>query len=332
MLASLKGAELDNLFADPGFWPAVHQQPPEGGWRTWLMLGGRGSGKTFAGARWLNEQARKSGSLALVGPSLHDVREVMIEGPSGVRAITGPDVRPRYEPSRRRLLWDSGAIGHVLSAEDPESLRGPQFHAAWADEFCVWPHPAETLALLRMGLRMGDDPRLVVTTTPKPIAALRALKAEPSTVCGLSAPSSCNAENLAPGFLENLLEIYGGTRLAAQELEGLLVEDGEAALWRAAELAACRGARLERIVVAVDPPAGSAKPGGAACGVVVAGRAGNRAYVLADRSLGGRSPMGWAERAVAAAREFAAHAIVAEANQGGEMVRAVLAGANPPCP
>jgi phage terminase large subunit-like protein len=223
-------------------------------------------------------------------------------------------------------------VGHALSAEDPESLRGPQFHAAWADEFCVWRKPGETLALLRMGLRLGDDPRLVVTTTPKPIAALRRLKAEASCACPVSAPTRWNADRLAPGFLEGLTELYGGTRLAAQELEGLLVEADGAALWRAADLLGCRGARpaaLERTVVAVDPPAGTSEEGreGSACGIVAAGRLEGRAYVLADRSAAGLSPLGWARRAAEAAEAFGAAQIVAEANQGGDMVRAVLASA-----
>jgi len=301
------------------------QAEPKSDWRTWLLLGGRGAGKTWVGAGWLLARAWRGQRLALVGPSLHDVREVMIEGPSGLRARSPRSLRMRYEASRRRVVWNNGAEAHVFSAEDVDSLRGPQFEAAWADEFCAWPRPAETLAMLRFGLRLGAAPRLVVTTTPRPILALRQLMAEAATVRS-KISTRTNAHNLSPAFIEDLNAVYGGTRLAAQELEGLVVE-GEGALWRAEDLLRCRGARppvLDRVVVAIDPPAGS---NGDACGIVVAGRLGDQAFVLADRSERGLSPLGWASRAVAAAREFDARAIVAEANQGGEMVRSTLATA-----
>ncbi len=305
------------------------QRPPQGAWRTWVFLGGRGAGKTRAGAEWLaGEAARRPGRYALVGPTLHDVREVMIEGPSGLRSLIGRP-RPVYEPSRRRLLMGD-SVAFAFSAEDPESLRGPQFMGAWADEFCVWPRGEETLALLRMGLRLGDDPRLVVTTTPKPIPALRRLLDEPGCV-RTDAASAVNAPNLSPAFLEGLRALYGGTRLEAQELEGRLVE-AEGALWRAEDLARCRGQApgpMERTVVAVDPPAGDH---GDACGIVAAGRIGEVAYVLADRTSGALTPAGWGARVAETARMFTAQAVVAEANQGGEMVRHVLETAKCPCP
>jgi phage terminase large subunit-like protein len=253
----------------------------------------------------------------------------MIEGPSGIKSLYATGERPRWEASRRRLVFKSGAVAQAFSAEDPDSLRGPQFHAAWADEFCAWPKPAETLAMLRFGLRLGQDPRLVVTTTPRPIRALRNLIAEPGTV-DTRAPTSANVEHLAPAFLSTLQNLYGGTRLAAQELDGLIVE-GEGGLFRAEDLARCRGAppaAFDRVVVAVDPPATA---GGDACGIVVVGRFEGRAFVLADRTARGLSPNGWARRAVDAAVRWSAEALVAEANQGGDMVRAVLAQAGPPC-
>ena len=309
----------------------THQQAPDDqAWTTWLLLGGRGAGKTFAGARWLVHQALEAPHLAVVGATLHDVREVMIEGPSGLRRLSGPRFRPRWESSRRRLVWPNGAAAQAFSAEEPDRLRGPQFHAAWADEFCAWSRPEETLAMLRFGLRLGDDPRLVVTTTPRPSRALKRLMAEPGVLHDRAA-TAANADHLAPAFLATLRDLYGGTRLAAQELDGLIV-DGEGALFRAEDLARCRGApppRFERVVVAVDPPATA---GGDACGIVVCGRLGERAFVLADRTASGLSPNGWARRAVKAAIDFSADALVAEANQGGDMVRAVLAQADPPCP
>jgi phage terminase large subunit-like protein len=305
------------------------QLPPEGAWATWLFQGGRGAGKTRAGAEWLAARAASApGLFALVGPTQHDVREVMVDGVSGLRNLPGRE-RPQYERSRRRLLWANGSVAYAFSAEEPERLRGPQFEAAWADEFCIWPRPSETLAILRMGLRLGVAPQLVVTTTPKPIPALRALRAEASCVV-TQAATVVNAGHLSPSFLDGLHALYGGTRLAAQELDGLLLE-GDGALWKLADLERARGGvapKCERVVVGVDPPAGS---GGSACGIVVAGRVGERFFVLADRSALGLSPLGWANVVSAAAKEFGASEIVAEANQGGDMVRAVLAQAGAPC-
>jgi phage terminase large subunit-like protein len=253
----------------------------------------------------------------------------MIEGVSGVRNLPGRE-RPIYEHVRKRLSWKNGATAFAFSAEEPERLRGPQFEAAWADEFCIWPKPAVTLANLRLALRRGTAPQLVVTTTPKPIPSLRALRAEPGCVT-THAATLVNAAHLAPTFLSGLQTLYGGTRLAAQELEGLLIE-GDGALFRAEDIARARGprpAQLERIVVGVDPPAGV---GGSACGIVVAGRAGGRFYVLADCSAAGLSPLGWASRVAEAAKTHAAGAIIAEANQGGDMVRTTLAHAGAPAP
>lgn len=268
--------------------------------------------------------------IALIAPTLHDVREVMIDGPSGLRTISPEGFKPEWQASRRRLVWPTGAEAFAFSAEDPESLRGPQFHFAWADEFCAWPKASETLAMLRFGLRLGSDPRLIVTTTPKPTRALKTLIAEPGVV-RTDAPTSLNEKNLAPAFLKSLTALYGGTRLAAQELEGLIVEDLDAALWRAEELAKCRGARpprFDKVVVAVDPPASDR---GDACGIVVAGRLGRHGYVLADRTVKRPSPDAWAQRVIAAAEEFEADAIVAESNQGGDMVRSTLATREAPC-
>ncbi len=308
------------------------QQPPEGSWSTWLFLGGRGAGKTLAGATWLADAAERNPRLALVGVTLHDVREVMIGGPSGLLTLPrwAGGERPVYEPSRRRLVFPNGAHAHAFSAEDPDSLRGPQFGAAWADEFCAWSRPDETLAMLRLGLRLGDDPRLVVTTTPRPLAALRGLRDEAGCVV-THAPTRENLVHLAPGFLKGLTALYGGTRREAQELEGLMIE-AEGGLFRAADLARARmeakdaPTRFDRVVVAIDP---TTTPGGDACGIVVAARSGDRAFVLADRSMAGLTPDGWARRAIRASDEFAAACIVAEVNQGGDMVGCTLRTARP---
>ncbi|WP_269713909.1 DNA-packaging protein [Caulobacter sp. NIBR2454] len=298
------------------------QLEPTDAYRTWLFLGGRGAGKTRAGAEWALSKVTAGARLALVGPTLHDVREVMIEGPSGLMTISG-ERGVRWEASRRRLVWNGGGVAYAFSAEDPDSLRGPQFTHAWADEFCAWKKPDETLAMLRFGLRLGTAPQLMISTTPRPIPALKRLMAEPGAVTS-RAPTTINADNLSPDFVADLTALYGGTRLAAQELDGLIVEDLEGALWRTEDLARARGlapARFERVVVGLDPPVTAT---GDACGIVVCGLSEGRGFVLADRSVRGLSPLGWAARAAGAAREFDADLIVAEANQGGEMVRSTL--------
>ena len=333
-LAALTPRERQLFAADWSLAAHRGQTAPEGDWRTWLVLGGRGGGKTRAGAEWTADRARETGRIALVGQSLHDVREVMIEGPSGLRALPRYAIggRPRWEASRRRLAWPNGAVGMVFSAEDPESLRGPQFGAAWADEWCAWRRPEATLALLRMGLRLGARPRLVLTTTPKPTAALRRLLKEPG-LARTDLPTAANAGNLAPAFLEGLEELYGGTRLAAQELEGKVVE-GDGALFTLEMMRAARSPSppppaFDRVVVAVDPPCSAQ---GDACGIVVVGRARGTAWALADRTVRGRSPQGWAGVVARAAEEFGAARVAAEANQGGEMVEAVLKAAGVACP
>jgi len=331
MLKQLNGREL-RLKRNHARLLEHQHKPRDLDLRTWLLLGGRGSGKTFAGSVWIDKLARKTPgiTLALVGPALHDVREVMVEGASGIKALAEPGDRPRWEAGRRRLVWGNQSAAYAFSAEDPDSLRGPQFHAAWADEFCAWRRPEMVLSNLRFGLRLGGSPLLAVTTTPRPIPALRRLMAEAGTVTERAA-TALNAQNLSPGFLAHLNDIYGGTRLAAQELEGVVVE-GEGALFRIADLKRARGARpveMDRIVVAVDPPATAT---GDACGIVVVGRKGRQAFVLADRTVRGLSPGGWAGAVCQAAREFGAHEVVAEGNQGGDMVRAVLGANDCPAP
>lgn len=304
------------------FWARDEQWPPPGDWRIWLFLGGRGSGKTRAGAEWIAEGVRKKRMrrVALIGATHADARSVMIEGPSGLLACADG---ARYEPANARVLWGGGAIAHVLSAEEPDSIRGYQFDAAWCDEFAKWKDPQTALEMALMALRLGDRPRMLVTTTPRNIPALKALMAAPDTKTTTST-TAANAFNLAPGFYESMVARFGGTRLGRQELDAELIEDNDKALWRRDWIEAARvsGApALERIVVAVDPPATAH---GDECGIVVAGRADDRAYILADRSEAGLTPAGWARRVMDAYEEFEADRIVAEANQGGDMVRAVL--------
>lgn len=317
------------------------QLPPPGDWRIWLILGGRGSGKTRAGAEWVNGMAlglppftkKPCGHIALVGETLADAREVMVDGPSGILSVSRIS-RPRYEATRRRLLWDNGAVASLYSSEDPDSLRGPQFDAAWCDELAKWKHPQETWDMLQFGLRLGERPRQVVTTTPRSVPLLKALLAD-RLLAMTHMRTAENAANLAAGFLESINRRYAGTRLGRQELDGELIEERSGALWSRELIESCFEAQapeLERIVVAVDPPA-SANRAFDACGIVVAGRDANGfAHVLADASMEQAKPHQWARRAIALYNTYRADAIIAEVNQGGEMVAAVLAAEDPSVP
>ena len=343
LIAGLDRASLDMLAHDWTLWARDDQLPPEGGWTLWLVLGGRGAGKTRAGAEWVRAMATgrapfaaaPAGRIALVGETLADVREVMIEGVSGLIAIHPKGERPEWQPSRRRLTWPNGAVAQVFSAEDPEGLRGPQFDAAWADEIAKWRHAEATWDMLQFGLRLGQRPRQVATTTPRPIPLLKRLMAEPRTVV-THAPTARNAANLAPGFLETIVGRYAGTRLGRQELDGELIEDRPDALWRRGAIEALRVEEvpaLGRVVVAVDPPASSGADADA-CGLVVAGLglSDGVGYVLKDASERGLRPAEWAARAVALHRRFEADGLIAEVNQGGEMVAAVLREVDPGVP
>jgi phage terminase large subunit-like protein len=325
----------------------AHQEHSDAGnaggpWTTWLMLGGRGAGKTRAGAEWVRAQVfglrpyaeRPHGAIALVGETDHDAREVMVEGSSGLLSVSPRSQRPAWISSRRRLEWPNGAIAQAFSAEDPESLRGPQFDAAWCDELGKWRHAETAFDMLQFGLRLGQRPRQLVTTTPRPIPLIKRLIADPRTLV-TRAPTQANKAFLAPSFLDAVVGRYAGTRLGRQELDCEIIEDRPDALWSRALIEGCRvtaAPELARIVVAVDPP-GSSRRGADACGIVAAGRAeSGNIYVLEDASAAGLTPSGWASKAVALFRRLQADTIVAEVNMGGEMVRAVLREVDPSVP
>ncbi|WP_292293714.1 terminase family protein [Marivita sp.] len=329
------------------FWAHPHQLPPEGDWRSWVILGGRGAGKTRAGAEWVRSMVEGSRPLdtgsarrvALVGETLDQVREVMIFGDSGIMACSPPDRRPEWLATRRMLRWPNGAEAVACSAHDPESLRGPQFDAAWVDELAKWKRAQEAWDMLQFTLRLGTYPRVCVTTTPRNVAVLKDLLAAPSTVV-TRAPTEANRAYLASSFLDEVRARYAGTRLGRQELDGDLLDQAEGALW---SMEALEGARcsevpaFDRIVVAVDPTASSGK-GSDACGIVVAGVVTDgppqdwRAVVLEDCTVQGVSPLVWARRAITAMERWGAHALVAEVNQGGDMVEAVLRQVDPMVP
>ena len=310
-------------------WGRPEQQPPPGEWRTWLILAGRGWGKSRTGAEWVRAMATRGRArrIALVARTAADVRDVLIEGESGLLAIHRADERPVWEPSRRRLTWPNGAIATTYSADEPDQLRGPQSDCAWVDEICAWRYP-DAWDQLQLGLRLGDDPRVVATTTPRPTALVRSLVASPSTVVTRGRTAD-NARNLAPGVVEALSARYAGTRLGRQELDGEILDDTPGALWTRAIIdsgQARNSPELRRVVVALDPSV-AADGGGDECGIVVAGvDFEGRAWVLRDGS-GNLSPSDWSRRAVALAEEHGADCIVAEANQGGALVEQTLRAA-----
>lgn len=346
LLAGFSAREIALLLADWEFCAREDQWPPllahDGRpWRVWMILGGRGAGKTRAGAEWvkgiaqgrLQFSARPLSPIALVGETAADVRDVMIEGVSGILAAHARSERPRWESSRRRLTWDNGVIAQAFSAEDPESLRGPQFSAAWCDELAKWRYAEETWDMLQFGLRLGDWPRQLVTTTPRPLPLIKRLLTE-NGVAVTRAKTRANAANLAPSFLETVIAQYAGTRLGRQELDGEIVEQRADALWTRDMLEHARisaAPPLERIVVAIDPPASSGKRADR-CGIIAAGIAQNIVHVLEDVTLEAARPAQWARVAIALYHKLAADALVAEVNQGGEMVRAVIHEADPSVP
>jgi phage terminase large subunit-like protein len=310
------------------------QLPPEGDWRVWLLLAGRGFGKTRTGAELVRSRIaeHRARHVALVAPTAADVRDVMIEGESGLLAMSPPWNRPLYEPSKRRLSWRNGATATTYSADEPERLRGPQHDFAWCDELAAWRYP-ETWDMLMFGLRVGDDPRVIVTTTPRPSKLIKTLVTDPKVIVTRGSTYE-NRDHLAAAFFDQIVRRYEGTRLGRQELEAEILEDVPGALWSRAAIEAARVAQvptLTRIVVAIDPAAGSSEQSDET-GIVVAGKdAAGHGYVLADVS-GRYTPTEWAKAAIAGYRAHTADRVVAEVNNGGDMVEATLRMVDPSIP
>lgn len=329
------------------FWAMDHQLPPDGDWRTWVILGGRGAGKTRAGAEWVRSMVEGSRPhdrgaarrVGLIGETMEQVREVMIFGESGILACSPPDRKPKWIAGRQMLVWPNGAQASVYSAYDPERLRGPQFDAVWADEMAKWPKAQTAWDMMQFGLRLGKNPRACVTTTPRNVGILKSVLGRSSTV-STHAATDVNRANLAASFMAEVRERYAGTRLGRQELEGVLLADIEGALWTSAMLqrAVVKAVPpLDRIVVAVDPPAG-ARASSDACGIVVAGITSQgpvadwKVFVLEDASIQGASPNDWAAAAIAAMERHGADRLVAEVNQGGAMVETIVRSIDPAVP
>ena len=352
-LAALKRPALERVLralqppalraiAEAWFWKGWQGQiEPEGDWKVWLLMAGRGFGKTRAGAEWVLARVRAAAGtlagngplrIALVGGNLREVESVMVRGPSGIIACAGTGERPEWQAGRRTLLFPCGAEATAFSAERPESLRGPEHHFAWCDELAKWSKADSTWDNLMFGLRAGAAPRALVTTTPRPVPLLRRIKA----IEGLATTHGRMADNVSldPATIAARIAAYGGTRLGRQELDGELIEDLAGSLWPRERIEQARGEppareQLVRVVVGVDPPASAE----GACGISVCGTAEDkRLWVLADASEQGLSPEGWAQAAARAYETWQADRVVAEANNGGAMVASVLRGAAPHLP
>lgn len=329
--------QLRQLPYEWGFWARPDQLVPPGDWYTWLIIAGRGYGKTRTGAETIRawQETGKYSRFALIGRTPADVRDTMIEGESGILAISPPTNYPKFEPSKRRLTWPNGAIATTYTSQEPDVLRGPQHDAAWGDEVATWRY-METYDNLQMGLRLGSSPRQIFTTTPRPVALIRQLvkraadeKAHEATAANpkvvvTRGSSYANRSNLTPQFFEEVIAPYEGTERGRQEVYGELLEEAEGALWTRSAIDDTRvtamPGTMRRIVVAIDPAGG----GGDEIGIVVAGLGGDKEwYVLEDASLRGR-PEAWAARAVEMYRKHNADLIVAEKNYGGDMVESTI--------
>lgn len=310
-------------------WARPAQLPPPGDWTTWLLLGGRGSGKTRAGAEWVRGLAAAGVSpIALVGETMTEAIAIMVKGESGLMRVTPMEERPRLIGTT--LLWANGVEASVMSASDPERFRGPQFAAAWCDEIGKWSNAEAAWDMLQFGLRLGERPRQLATTTPRPTGLIKRLLADPGTVTARMTTAE-NKAHLAGAFLTAVVARYRNTVLGRQELEGELIDDLPDALWQRSMFRPPGEAPLGRIVVAVDPPV-TGGPKSDACGIVVVGRTDNEAVVLDDRTLKPAPPLSWAKRAVRAFHAHGADLIVAEVNQGGDLVKSVIGQIDPDVP
>lgn len=336
-LNALTDDEAMALHYDWEFWARDSQKPPPGDWFVWLLLAGRGFGKTKAAVEWIRTYVEGVSPLqaphgaperiALVAETAADGRDVMVEGQSGILKCSLPGFGPLYEPSKRRLTWPNGIVATTYSAEDPDQLRGPEHALGWADELAKWKYAADTWANLVLGMRLGI-PKIAVTTTPRPLKLLKELVSRETTVVTTGSTYD-NRANLSGEFLREIEDLYEGTRIGGQEIHGRILDDIEGALWQRTDIDKARVKQkdlpaLERIVVAVDPPVTS-NADSDECGIVVVGRdEDGDLWVIADVSVQGRSPTGWAEVVVKAYEDYEADRVIGEVNNGGDMIETVL--------
>ena len=334
-LAKMTEDQRRGLRTHWGVWAHDGQVPPAGGWHTWMIMAGRGYGKTRAGAEWVRAVAERdpTARIALVADTLGEARRVMVEGPSGLLAVAPAKQRPAWEPSKRQLTWPRGAVATIYAAGEPESLRGPQHSHAWCDEVAKWDQAGGRAEAawdnLLLGLRLGRIPQVVATTTPRAVTLVKRLLGQADAVVTRGATKD-NRDNLPSGFFRSVTTRFGRSLLGRQELDGELIEDVEGALWSRSLLENCREeaatSPARRVVIGVDPPASS---DGDACGIMVCALGEDGvARVLADCSVRRPKPERWARAVAATARAWQADRVVAEANNGGEMVRSVLHAAD----
>ncbi len=334
-LASFSEAEKAALFYRWESWARTEQLEPPAPWRRWLIMAGRSWGKTRCGAEWIRKVKEKHGRIALVGQTAGDVREVMIEGPSGIMAVAPPWDRPKYEPSKRRVTWPNGAIANTFSGDEPDQLRGPNLEVAWCDELAKFKYAQAAWDNLMFALRVGSWPRVVITTTPRPMKLLRNIMQQEGTVLTRGTTYD-NRDNLAPDFFSELAA-YEGTRIGRQELYAEFLEDMPGALWTIDLLDALRVRsqaelpEMKRIVIGIDP-SGTSNDAGAQQGIVVCGKGMNGLFYVIEDCSCSETPQGWARQAVSAYARYGADLIVAERNFGGDMVKAVIHGAAPTVP
>jgi predicted phage terminase large subunit-like protein len=320
------------------FWARPEQLPPPGNWTTWLYMGGRGAGKTRSGAEWIRARVESGVGrrIALVAATASDARDVMVEGESGILATALPWDRPRYEPSKRRITWSNGAVATLYSAEEPDSLRGPQHDTAWCDELAKWSRLRDAWDNLQFGLRLGAQPQQMITTTPRPLKLLKEIMARSDTVITRGSTHD-NRQNLAKAFFDEVIRRYQGTRVGRQEIDAEILDDIAGALWTrdmidaALQPASAKLPEFVRVAVGVDPSGTRGDDGRDSVGIVVVGKGTDGlAYVLADVTCS-LSPAGWGKRVADAADQHKADCVVAEGNFGGAMVESVLrtAGVTP---
>lgn len=321
MIRSLSPQEAEAFLFAWRVWARKEQVAPPGEWRTWLVKAGRGWGKTRTGAEWIGERVDAGfGRIALVGRTAADVRDVIVEGESGILATSPKHRRPKYQPSKRRVVWPNGATATCYSADEPDSLRGPQHDTAWGDELASWKYP-DAWDQLQFGLRLGRDPRAIVTTTPRPTALIKALIADPTTVV-TNGRTFDNRANLAQAFLEKIVAKYAGTRLGRQELDGEVLDDNPGALWKRDWIdlrRVIRAPKMRKIVISIDP-AVTSNENSAESGIIAAGLGvDGHGYCLGDDSLIG-SPNAWARAALTSYSKHEANVFVGEVNNGGDLV------------
>lgn len=331
-LAEIGEAAAGALAHHWGRWGRSEQQLPPEPWTYWLIKAGRGWGKTRTGAEAVREWIKRGHTFVnLIGATADDARDIMVQGESGILAICPRWERPEYKPSQRKLIWPNGAESLIFTADEPDRLRGKQSQKGWCDELAAWRY-ADSWDQFKFGLRLGANPQAVITTTPRPTKLVREIMADSATVT-THGDTHDNRANLAPAFFSAILKKYQGTRLGRQEIAGELLDDNPGALFKRADIETARiqvAPTLHRVVVAIDPAVTSAE-GSDETGIIVAGATNDHGYVLADRSMHG-TPEGWGRAAVLAYHEFRADRIVAEGNNGGDMIASVIRSIDPNVP